>query len=81
MEATAEKHEMRVLDRTGDTKIKWDPAYPEEVKNARKTFDDMRKKGYMAYSVDKKDAGKGELLTKFDPAVKAMILSPRQAGG
>ena len=57
---------MEILDRTGDTKIIWDSEKKEEVKNAKRTFDDLRKKGYIAYSVKKK-GGKGKVLTEFDP--------------
>lgn len=78
----SEQNEMRILDVTGDTKLKWDPNIPEEVEAARKMFNEMTKtKRYLAFSVNKKDAGKGEQIREFDPSIKAMILSPALVGG
>lgn len=74
------KHELCVLDRTGDTKIIWDSTKKDEVSNAKRTFDDLKKKGYMAYSV-KKNGEKGELLQEFDEEAEKIILAPRMVGG
>jgi hypothetical protein len=74
------KHELCILDRTGDTKIIWDSTKKDEVSNAKRTFDDLKKKGYMAYAV-KKDGGKGELLHDFDEEAEKIILAPRLVGG
>lgn len=74
------QHVMAVLDTTGDTKIIWSPDNEAEVESARKTFDDLRKKGYQAFSV-KPDGKKDELINRFDPALEKIILSPRLVGG
>lgn len=74
------KHELIVLDRTGDTKIIWDSTKQVEVDNAKKQFDELKKKGYMAYSV-KKNGDKGELLHEFDSEAEKIILAPRMVGG
>ena len=37
---------MAILDKSGDTRVIWDPDVPEEVASARRTFDELRKKGY-----------------------------------
>ncbi len=71
--------QLSVMGREGDTKVVWDAERDEEVKNARRTFDDLRKKGYWAYEVEKDR--KGSLITKFDPGIEEMILAPRMAGG
>lgn len=63
------QHEMAILDHTGDTKIIWDSDKPEEVDHARETFNRFKKKGYLAYSVDKKGE-KGTVLREFDPNVE-----------
>jgi len=74
-------NEMSVLDpREGDLKVIWDPDNKEEVEMARETFNKMKKKGFAAYQVDD-DGGKTEFLTKFDPSVEKMILSPIPSGG
>lgn len=72
--------ELSVLDRTGDTKIMWDSAQDAEVDAARATFDDLKKKGYLAYSVNKK-GDKGEVMKKFDPDAERIIMAPAMVGG
>lgn len=71
---------MRVIDRTGDTKIIWDSAKDAEVENARRTFNDLRKKKYNAYMV-KKDGEKGAVITEFDPEAEKIIMAPQMVGG
>lgn len=72
--------ELIVMDTTGDTKIKWDKDIPDEVDTARIMFNDMKKKGYIAYSVEKKSK-KGQIMREFDPQAEKMIMSPPMAGG
>lgn len=79
-EETTTVHELRVMDRTGDTKIIWDAGKPDEVAAARRTYDDLKKKGYMAYAV-KKNGDKGELIHDFDVDAEKIILAPRMVGG
>jgi hypothetical protein len=69
-----------VLARSGDIRTIWDPSQPDEVAQARKTFAELRAKGYLAYAVDK-DGGKGEQVRTFDPQLKAIILAPPLRGG
>lgn len=71
--------EMSVLNATGDTKLIWDPNVPDEVENARETFNRLRKKGHIAYRVQGTD--KGEVMTEFDPTARKMILAPALVGG
>ena len=71
---------MNIMDRAGDTKVIWDAASADEVATARRTFDDLRAKGYLAYRV-KKGGEKGEAIRKFDPEAERIILSPAMAGG
>jgi len=73
-------NEMTVLDQTGDTKTVWDPSHPEEVEAARKTFNELKRKGYIAYNVTE-GGKKGLVINGFDPSVGQMILSPAMAGG
>lgn len=71
---------LRYMDDTGDTKLIWDPEKEAEVENARRTFNDLRKKKYNAYSV-KKNGDKGEIITEFDPEAEKIIMAPPMAGG
>lgn len=73
--------DLRVMDPVaGDTKVIWDPDNADEVANARRTFDEMRKKGFTAYSVDDKGKGK-EVIREFDPKASKIIMRPAMAGG
>jgi hypothetical protein len=72
--------ELSILDRTGDTKLIWDSNNPDEVANAQETFDKLKKKGFIAYSVEK-GGGKGKVLAKFDPQAEKIIMTPAMAGG
>lgn len=70
-----------MLDSTGDTRITWDRRDADEVANAQATFDKMRGKGFLAYSVNPTDATKGAILTTFDPAAEKIIFAPAHRGG
>jgi hypothetical protein len=72
--------ELSVLDKTGDTKIIWDSARQDEVDAAERTFDDLKKKGYLAYSVTKK-GDKDEVIKKFDRYAEKIIMAPPLVGG
>jgi len=75
-----DKHEMEILDSTGHTRITWDADKADEVTNARRTYDDLRAKGYRAFRV-KKDGGEGEAMREFDPHAERMIMVPPLVGG
>ena len=78
---TVAQHEMAVMDRTGDTKIMWDPDNPDEVSAARKTFDELvGKKKMLAFSV-KKSGKQGEQVREFDPKAERLIITPALVGG
>jgi len=73
--------QLAVMGREGDTKIIWDPGSKDEVKNAKRTFDELIGKGFMAYAVNKADASKGKQVREFDPKAEKLILAPPMAGG
>lgn len=78
-----EKHiQMAVMGRDGDTKKVWDRTKPDEVEDAKRTFDFLvREKRYVAFHVTGKDGDKGEQMREFDPSAGRMILVPALAGG
>lgn len=78
---TAIKHEMAVMDHTGDTKVIWDPDNADEVAAARAQFEALRKKGFAAFRVRGKDGEKGAQITAFDPQAEKLILVPQMVGG
>lgn len=72
--------QLAVMGRKGDTKIIWSADNADEVGNARRAFDDLRGKGFMAYAVA--DRGrKGEQITEFAPDAERLILVPPMRGG
>lgn len=75
---------MGVIDGSGDTRITWDPEDEGSVKNAERTFKDLTKKGYMAYSVHEKGKNVGEKnkrITEFDPDLDKIIFIAPMSGG
>ena len=72
--------ELRLMDRRGDTRVMWDPYRKDEVDAARKQFDELKKKGYLAYSVKKKGEP-GEQIREFDPQAGKIIMAPPMQGG
>lgn len=74
--------QMVVLDRrAGDLKIIWDRTKPDEVENAKSTFDNLKKKGYAAFQVKDKDGNKGDVVREFDPNIERLIFIAPMAGG
>jgi hypothetical protein len=72
--------ELAIMNATGDTKIIWDSENEDEVAVARRTFTELRGKGYAAYAV-KKNGDKGEVIREFDPEAERIILAPAMVGG
>jgi len=73
-------HVLAILDKTGDTRIIWDPDNETEVENARRTFDELIKKRFQAFKV-KGNGQKGEVVREFDPEAEKLILAPALVGG
>jgi hypothetical protein len=71
---------LHILDNTGDTKIIWDSKNEDEVENAKEQFDRLKKKGFLAFSVNK-DGSKNKQIHEFDPDAEKIILSPPLVGG
>jgi hypothetical protein len=72
---------LHVMDSTGDTRLMWDKGNEDEVSAARRTFRDLKAKGYLAYSVRGKKGEKGTVLREFDPDAERIIMSPQLVGG
>ena len=74
------KHVLAVMGREGDVRVMWNPDNAAEVAVARKTFDDLRKKGHLAFAV-KTSGEKGSQITEFDPQAEKITLAPPMRGG
>jgi hypothetical protein len=72
--------EMRIMGGSGDTKVMWDSEQEAEVENARRTFNDLRGRGYAAFAV-RTSGEKGRQVTEFDPEAEKLIMVPQIAGG
>lgn len=72
--------ELIILDRSGDMKLIWSADKAAEIETAREMFEKMKKKGYLAYTVNKKHE-KGEVIRSFDPDVEKIIMTPAMQGG
>lgn len=71
---------MNVLDETGHTRIIWDVDKGVEVDAARKLFDTLRAKNYVAYRV-KDNGSEGEVIKHFDSGAEKLILHAPIVGG
>lgn len=73
-------NELMELNRTGDTRMQWDPANGSEVVAARNRFNELKKKGYASFRVNK-SGSKGEQIDEFDPMEERIIMVPAFVGG
>ena len=78
--STVQKHEMSVMDHTGDFKVLWDRHNTDEVEAARKTFNDLKKKGYAAFKITGTD-GRGEQVREFNSNDEKLVMVPAVQGG
>lgn len=74
------KSYMAIMGKEGDTKMTWSPDNPAEVEEARRSFDNLKRKGYQAFRTTR-DGAKGEQIHAFDPNAAAIILAPQMQGG
>jgi hypothetical protein len=72
--------EIAVMGKEGDVKTIWNPHNHDEVENARRTFTDMRAKGYLAFRVTAK-GDQGEQMNEFDATAGKVVMVPPFQGG
>lgn len=72
---------MHTLDASGDTKVLWDRDNDDEVSSARRTFNELLGKGYLAYKAEGKRGEKGEQIREFDRTAERIILVKPSQGG
>lgn len=71
MELSATEFSMRIFDETGDQRLIWNAADPDQVKEAAKIFQDYITKGWKAYAVD--HTGKrGKRIIGFSDALEEL---------
>jgi acetyl-CoA carboxylase beta subunit len=69
-----------LLDESGDSRMQWDKNDPVQVAKAQARFDELKAKGYLAYSVNKK-GDMGEVLAAFDASAERIIMHSALVGG
>lgn len=74
-------HEMRTLDSSGDSAIKWDKGSPDEVDAARAMFNTLKSKGYVGYLANRKGEKGSQRVDEFDPDAERLIMVPPVKGG
>lgn len=71
---------LRTMDKSGDTKVIWDPSNPNEVEAARTMYDKLVAKRFQPFGVAAKGE-KGVKISAFDPDIAQIIMVPPMAGG
>lgn len=72
--------QLRILGQEDDVKAEWNPDVEEEVKTAKKVFDENKKKGYKAFR-PYDGGGECEELEDFDKFAEKIVFIPLIAGG
>lgn len=73
---------MGMMTGQGDIRKIWNAANPDEVEDAKRSFDHLvKEKKYMAFKVDPDNNEKGDRIYSFDPKAGKVILVPPVAGG
>lgn len=69
-----------VLAGVGDFKLSFDPNNPDEVAIAKKTFNDLKKKGMKAY-VDTNSKSRRKEVEEFTTEHPKLVFTPAMVGG
>lgn len=76
----ANKGVLRILTGNGDDLVVWDRNVLEEIREAKRQFDDYIKRGYKAFAM-KLRGEKGVRLDQFDQSLEQIILTPSTRPG
>lgn len=74
------KRVMKILCEKGDERLVWDKENGKEAKEAKVKFEDLIKKGYMAFSVDAKGK-KNRKIEEFDIDAEEILMIPKTVKG
>ena len=74
------KKVMVILSEKGDERLVWDKENGKEAKEAKAKFEDLIKKGYMAFSVDAKGK-KNRKIEEFDVDAEEILMVPKTVRG
>lgn len=65
----------------GDVKKKWDRNNPEEVADAKRSFEELTGRGFAAFQSDPKTGEKAGPMRVFDPTAEGLIMVPPLVAG
>jgi hypothetical protein len=71
---------LRILGPSGDTRVAWSPAVPDEVEVVRRRFDEIISDGYLVFDLDG-ESKEGRQVRTFDPASSELRAFRPLAGG
>jgi|GEM_PF-1249192 hypothetical protein len=71
-------HLLRILDRAGETTLRYDPADAAAVREIDARFSRLMADNFVAFDLSLQP---GRIITEFDPSASEIIVSPRFAGG
>lgn len=71
---------METMDLSGDVKKIWDPTRTDEVADAKRSFEELKRKGYRAYKVTE-GGSQGEPMDTFDEKAGRVLMVPAMQGG
>jgi hypothetical protein len=71
--------EQIVMDRSGDTRHRFDPADSEAVAGAERRFRDLTGAGFIA--AERTGPGESKLVKAFNPDAEATVFFPQLKGG
>ena len=75
------EHELIIITPEGTLKRTWYEKKPITVAECRALFDQYRKLGYMAYTVEGEDLSEGTIITRFSAKAERIALMRPIAGG
>lgn len=73
-------HQMKILCEKGDERLTWDKDNGKEGIEAKHKFEDLIKKGYKAYSVDRRGR-KNRRIKEFDVEAEEILMIPPTSKG
>lgn len=65
----------------GDDRVVWDKRFLDQIKEARKKFYELLKKGFQAFMVRRDGKKSNRRMHKFDPNAEEIVMVPPVAGG
>jgi hypothetical protein len=71
-------HVIRVLDRSGDTELLYDPDDEVSTLDVESRFNELMERGFVAFDVSTQP---GRVIHAFDPRATEVIVTPRFSGG